>query len=209
MDTKVISERLATLRKRKNLTQLELAEQINYSDKVISKWERGESLPSIEAFKILADFYNISIDRLIDDKSVFDDGIDSAKLEVTQTQGPSIALKISIFIPLVLFLIGTIQALWDGPTLFWTYSIGVLLVYLIIWSVMVVYVTFESNYNGHNIKFVNKPLSASLYIDDKIVDSNTSFMNISGFGLTGKVNDKTIKCRVSANASIKCVMYVE
>lgn len=209
MDTKIISERLVTFRKRKKLTQIELADQINYSDKVISKWERGESLPSIEAFKILADFYEVSIDDLIADNYSFEEQIDNNQLSVIQTQGPSKAFKVSILIPIILFLIGTGQALWDAPSMFWVWSIVILFVYLIIWSILIVYVTYESSYKGHTIKFVNKPLSANLYIDGIIVDSNTSIFNISGLGLTGKINNKTIKVKVSANASIKCLMFVE
>ena len=43
------------------LTQAELAEKINYSDKSISKWERGEGVPDIIILKQLADFYGITV----------------------------------------------------------------------------------------------------------------------------------------------------
>ena len=42
------SENLIKLRKAKNLTQLQLAEKLNYSDKAISKWEVGSVLPDVE-----------------------------------------------------------------------------------------------------------------------------------------------------------------
>lgn len=60
----VIGQNLMLLRKNKKLTQLELAEKFNYSDKSISKWEKGESLPSIEVLKQLANFYSVSLDDL-------------------------------------------------------------------------------------------------------------------------------------------------
>lgn len=66
-----------------------------------------------------------------------------------------------------------------------------------------------SKARGHHIKFENKPLSARLYIDHEIVDANTSLFNISGISLTGKINHQTVKCKVSANTSIKCMMFVE
>src|SRR5690554_6504635 len=69
MDYKTVANNLVNYRKDKNLTQMELAEQINYSDKVISKWERGESLPGIDALKTIADFYKISVDDLIQEES--------------------------------------------------------------------------------------------------------------------------------------------
>ncbi|MBE5741050.1 MAG: helix-turn-helix transcriptional regulator [Clostridiales bacterium] len=61
---KVIGKNLSILRKRNKLTQMELAEKFNYSDKSISKWETGESLPSIEVLYELASFYNVTLDDL-------------------------------------------------------------------------------------------------------------------------------------------------
>ena len=51
----IIAENLIELRKVNKLTQLELAEKLNYSDKAISKWERGESLPDVEILCQIAD----------------------------------------------------------------------------------------------------------------------------------------------------------
>ncbi len=47
------------------MTQAELAEKLNYSDKAVSKWERGESFPDLYVIKQLADFYCVTIDALI------------------------------------------------------------------------------------------------------------------------------------------------
>ena len=56
---------LIRFRKATNLTQAELAEKINYSDKAVSKWERAESLPDIYTLKQIADFFGSSVDELI------------------------------------------------------------------------------------------------------------------------------------------------
>ncbi len=61
----IIADNLINLRKANKLTQLELAEKLNYSDKAISKWERGESLPDIVILKQLADMYNVGIDYIV------------------------------------------------------------------------------------------------------------------------------------------------
>lgn len=68
----VIANNLMNLRKASKLTQLELAEKLNYSDKAISKWERGESLPDVILLKQIADMYNVSVDYLMQEHS-FDD----------------------------------------------------------------------------------------------------------------------------------------
>lgn len=58
----IIAENLVYYRKAMGLTQLEVADRFNYSDKSISKWERAEGLPDVLVLKSLADFYNIRVD---------------------------------------------------------------------------------------------------------------------------------------------------
>ncbi len=66
----IVGQNLLRLRKHKKLTQLELAEKFNYSDKAISKWEKGESLPSIDVLNDLAKFYDVSLDSLVSDEDI-------------------------------------------------------------------------------------------------------------------------------------------
>lgn len=61
---KTIGKNLLQLRKNAKLTQMELAEIFNYSDKSISKWETGESLPSIETLYDICVFYGVTLDAL-------------------------------------------------------------------------------------------------------------------------------------------------
>ncbi|MBO5077113.1 MAG: helix-turn-helix domain-containing protein [Clostridia bacterium] len=69
----IISRNIAELRRSKGITQTELAERLNYTDKAISKWERGESIPDAVVLKQLADIFGVSIDYLFaeDHKSFF------------------------------------------------------------------------------------------------------------------------------------------
>ena len=61
----IIAHNLAELRKARGLTQGELAERFNYSDKSISKWEHGDTMPDVEVLKQLCDFYGVSLDYLV------------------------------------------------------------------------------------------------------------------------------------------------
>ena len=61
----IIAKNLVELRKQNRLTQLELAERLNYSDKAVSKWERGESIPDVITMKALADLFSVSVDYFI------------------------------------------------------------------------------------------------------------------------------------------------
>ena len=58
-------DRLKELRLERNMSQLELGKLVNMSKMAISHWERGHSEPSIEQLKILATFFDVSIDYLI------------------------------------------------------------------------------------------------------------------------------------------------
>lgn len=61
----IIANNLIHFRKSVGLTQSQLAEKLCYSDKSVSKWERGDSVPDIVVLKKLADLYNITVDALI------------------------------------------------------------------------------------------------------------------------------------------------
>ena len=58
---KIIANNLVKSRKNAKLTQLELAEKLMYSDKNVSKWERGDSVPDVVILKQLADIYGITV----------------------------------------------------------------------------------------------------------------------------------------------------
>ena len=64
----VIAKNIQKLRQEKGMTQLELAEKINYSDKSVSKWERGESLPDIVVLKAVADLFEVTLDYLVEEE---------------------------------------------------------------------------------------------------------------------------------------------
>ena len=63
----VIAKNIAALRQASRMTQLELAEKLNYSDKAISKWERGESIPDVLTLMQLAELFGVKVDDLLRD----------------------------------------------------------------------------------------------------------------------------------------------
>lgn len=67
---KQIGANIAAYRKRNGLTQVGLAEKLNYSDKAVSKWERGESAPDVQTLVQLADLYGITVNDLLVDPNV-------------------------------------------------------------------------------------------------------------------------------------------
>ena len=61
------AKNLSALRTENKMTQGELAAKLNYSDKSVSKWERGESIPPIETLKAISEVFGVTIDYLISD----------------------------------------------------------------------------------------------------------------------------------------------
>lgn len=61
----IIAQNIVKLRSDSGMTQIELAEKLNYSDKAVSKWERAESLPDITVLKRIADLFGVTLDYLV------------------------------------------------------------------------------------------------------------------------------------------------
>lgn len=66
MDQSKIGSFLRTLRKEKGLTQEQLAEQLNVSNRTVSRWETGNNMPDISLLVEIAEFYDVSIAELVD-----------------------------------------------------------------------------------------------------------------------------------------------
>ena len=86
----VIGKNLHILRKNMKLTQLELAEKFNYSDKSISKWEKGESLPSVEVLCELAQFYGVTLDYLTKENENSEDAEIKKETKVSKEKPPRV-----------------------------------------------------------------------------------------------------------------------
>ena len=89
---KQIGGNIAAYRKNAGLTQAGLAEKLNYSDKAVSKWERGESIPDVLTLMALADQFGVTVNDLISDPNALPTDSDS-KLEKAMTQVSEKALK--------------------------------------------------------------------------------------------------------------------
>ena len=66
----IIAKNITALRQNRKMTQAELADKLNYSDKAVSKWERGESVPDVLVLKSIADLFGVSLDYLLEENHV-------------------------------------------------------------------------------------------------------------------------------------------
>ena len=88
-----IGANIATYRKRAGLTQAGLGAKLNYSDKAVSKWERGESIPDVLTLVSLAEQFEVSVNDLLVDPNALPEDTDPGKLEKAMTQVSEKALK--------------------------------------------------------------------------------------------------------------------
>ena len=86
-----IGSNIASYRKRAGLTQAGLAERLNYSDKAVSKWERGESMPDVTTLVQLAEQFDITVNDLVVDPEALPGN--PGTLEKAMTQVSEKALK--------------------------------------------------------------------------------------------------------------------
>ncbi len=101
----VIAKNLVELRTKARLTQLELAEKINYTDKAVSKWERGEALPDLRVLIKLADIYNITIDEIVREPSEGRHVIPRMNIRTKQILISVLSAGLAWFVATVLFMI--------------------------------------------------------------------------------------------------------
>lgn len=82
---------IAACRKRAGMTQAELALKLNYTDKAVSKWERGESVPDLITLIQLAELFGISLDALTADPNALPE--DAGALQQTMDRVVQKTLK--------------------------------------------------------------------------------------------------------------------
>ena len=90
----VTASNLIRLRTEKNMTQAELGARLNYSDKTISKWERGEAIPDAYVLTQLAELFGVSVDFLLSSHDKWEKPRENEIEEVRYSVGHIIALAV-------------------------------------------------------------------------------------------------------------------
>lgn len=79
MENKTIGSFIAVLRKSNGMTQQEVADRLNVSNKTINKWERDESYPEITLIPVLAELFGVTSDEILRGQRVTSMGLASEK----------------------------------------------------------------------------------------------------------------------------------
>ncbi|MGN0787959.1 MAG: helix-turn-helix domain-containing protein [Candidatus Onthoplasma sp.] len=154
----IIGKNLLNLRKQAKLTQMELAEKFNYSDKSISKWENGESLPSVDVLFELAKFYGVSLNDLVDENFNLQEQKFNIKTKEKKPKAYSSHLMITLLSASAVWLIATV--IYVMLMIFTKQGIGT----IFLWAVpatCIVLIVFNSIW-GH-FKYLFPVLSVMLW----------------------------------------------
>ena len=88
-----IGANIAAYRKQAGLTQAGLAEKLNYSDKAVSKWERGESVPDVLTLMVLAEQFGITVNDLLVDPEALPGNPGTLEKAMTQVSEKALRRK--------------------------------------------------------------------------------------------------------------------
>ena len=110
MDSKSCGDFIYELRKEKKLTQKELAEKLNVSDKAISRWETGKGFPDVNSLMGLSELFSVTVNELLAGKRIGNDNlneiVEENVIQVIESKEKAVKKKkVQMFFCSVLFLI--------------------------------------------------------------------------------------------------------
>ena len=97
----IVAQNIYYLRTQSSMTQFELGEKLNYSDKAISKWERGDSIPDAYVLKKMSELFGVTVDYILSEHTE-----QERKLEPRPTK-----MSNAMLANVIMFSIGTIALL--------------------------------------------------------------------------------------------------
>lgn len=132
----IVARNITELRKKNNLTQAELADKLNYSDKAVSKWERGESIPDVAVLKSIADIFSVRIDYLVTAEHT-DPSLELPRQSKRLTRNHTLILGMCIMLVWLIatFVFVLLQSILPWGTHQWTAFLYAVPVSFIVWLV--------------------------------------------------------------------------
>jgi transcriptional regulator with XRE-family HTH domain len=154
----VIASNIIRLRTAAGMTQAELGEKLNYSDKSVSKWERAEAVPDIYVMKQMSEIFGISIDSMTGEKDTVTPQNAQPFLPYRRSMIATLAVAGIWTAALLLFIL-----FWILGSLHWiifVYAVPVSLVTVLVLNS----VWYEGKYNMYIVLFLVLSLIGTVYL---------------------------------------------
>ena len=188
----IVAQNIYYLRTINHMTQYELGEKLNYSDKAISKWERAEGLPDVYVLKKISEVFGVTVDYLLTEHTEQDQKVDTKSgKKSTSLLGKVVKIGLLTVSLLIFVLIAIATA---GEVYYWqvfVYAIPAIsitgivfgailknrwqvLIYisLLMWSILAAIffalLQFANDYKVWLIFFVGIPLQVIIFLAFKI-----------------------------------------
>ncbi len=175
----IVAKNISELRQANNMTQLELAEKINYSDKAISKWERAESSPDISVLVDIANVFNVTVDYLVTAEHTKPCTIENEKTERQYNRKPIayIAESGAWLVAIVAFIITTlILKGMHFQFLYFVYALPVVLIVKLVFNS----IWFNPRNNYFIISMLMWSILAAVHISCLYFGIDVSLIYLSG-----------------------------
>lgn len=180
----IVAKNITELRLLNNMTQMELAEKLNYSDKTISKWERAESSPDIAVLVDIADLFGVSLDYLVRTENIEETVKENKQKETKYNRrvisyiSESVALFIAIFAFIITSLI-TKEATFKW--LYFVYALPIVLIVKLVFNS----IWFNPRHNYFIISALIWSILAAIHITFLYFKINVSLIYL--LGLFGQI----------------------
>lgn len=175
----IVAHNIAELRKASNMTQLELAQRLNYSDKAVSKWEHGDSIPDVTVLLEIADLFGISLDFLVRTAHTPDEI--KKRFVKPRKYSRRVIMLISILCVwfLAVFSFILVSLIWPNAPHVWLSFIYAIPVSAVVWLVLNS-VWFNQKVNYFIISLLMWTAILSIHLSFLLAGHNTSLIYIIG-----------------------------
>ena len=180
----IVAKNITELRLLINMTQMELAEKINYSDKTVSKWERGESSQDIAVLVEIADLFGVTLDYLVRSENIENAVVENKTKEVKYNRRAIAYISESVgwIVAILAFIITTLVL--KETTFQWLYFVYALPVVLIV-KLVLNSIWFNPRHNYYIISALMWSLLASIHITFLYFGINVSLIYL--LGIAGQI----------------------
>jgi transcriptional regulator with XRE-family HTH domain len=175
----ILAENISALRLMNNMTQAELGEKLNYSDKAVSKWERGESVPDISVLLEIAELFGVTLDSLVkaDNMKVAVNENKSEEVKYNRRVVSYISESVCFLIAIFAFIITTL--IMQRMAFQWLYIVYALPIALIV-KLVFNSVWFNPRRNYLIISALMWSLLAAIHITFLYFDINVALIYLIG-----------------------------
>lgn len=131
----IVAQNIYYLRTQNSITQFELGEKLNYSDKAISKWERGDSIPDAYVLKKMSELFGVTVDYILSEHTEQERKLEPKKTKMSNAMLANvIMIGIATVALLVFILLAIITKIYHWQI--FIYAIPAIIIVGIVFSVI-------------------------------------------------------------------------